>query len=322
MPVKKTRKKKSSSLHKAVGVGIALQDVTARHGAAVNEWFAAYDGVNYEAGFTPRARMQKSFKSIAKSKVNRDPNYAKSNIKQQSGFDAELIEVTRARADAASKGEKPHTLRMDDSGPKGARHSNDQFIDVVDVDSAGNPIPGSGYQMKFIGNTPEQCLSKLLGGKCRKYLDKGVDIAIPADFFDKVRDALEKKTGEVRKQIKSLEATGKPVPENVQKQLEYCKKLKRRLRKSCVSNDEAIEARLNPRKFTAKEIGCQAHKAGIEGAEVGASVGGAISGISNLLAVARGDKTFKQAAIDTTRDALVAGAGGYFTGAGGAAISG
>lgn len=49
---------------------------------------------------------------------------------------------------------------------------------------------------------------------------------------------------------------------------------------------------------------------------------GVLSGIGNLLAVARGDKTWKEAAIDTTKDAIVAGAGGFFTGAGGAAISG
>lgn len=322
MAAKKTREKNSSSLLKAAGMGVALKDVTARHGAAVNEWLGAYDGVNYEAGFTPRARMQKSFKSIAKSKVSRNPDFAKSNIKQQSGFDAELIEVTQARADAAARGEKPHTLRMDDAGPKGARHSNDQFIDILEVDANGKPIPGSGYQMKFIGGSSEQCLSKLLGKKCRKYLDQGVDIAIPADFFDKVMSALDKKTASVNKQIKALEDAGKPVPEAVQQQLDYCKKLKRRLRKSSVTNDNAIEARLSPKKFTAKKICRQAHKAGVEGAKVGASVAGVLSGISNLLAVARGDKTWKQAAIDTTKDALVAAAGGYFTAAGGAAMSG
>ena len=67
---------------------------------------------------------------------------------------------------------------MDDAGPKGARHSNDQFIDITKVDAKGNPMPGSGYQMKFIGGDPGQCLNKLLGPKCRKYLDNGVDIAM------------------------------------------------------------------------------------------------------------------------------------------------
>ena len=318
----KRKKDRVPSPAKTAGMGVALQDVAARHGAAVNEWLGAYDGINYEAGFTPRARMQKSFKSIAKSRVSKDPNFARSNIKQQSGFDAELIEVTQARADAAAHGEKPHTLRMDDAGPKGARRSNDQFIDIVEVDAKGNPIPGSGYQMKFIGSNHEQCLNKLLGGKCRKYLDKGVDIAIPSDYFDKVKVALDKKTADVEKQIKALESAGKPVPTSKRQQLEYCKKLKRRLRKSNVSNARAQEARLHPKKFTSKEIGRQAHKAGVEGAKVGAGVAGVLSGIGNLLAVARGDKTLKAAAIDTTKDALVAGAGGYFTAAGGAAISG
>lgn len=319
MKKKKNKILRSTSI---AAVGAALKDVSARHGAAVNEWLAAYDGINYEAGFTPRARMQKSFKSIAKSRFSRDPNSAKANIKQQAGFDAELIEVTQERADAAARGEKPHTLRMDDAGPKGARHSNDQFIDIVEVDTAGNPIPGSGYQMKFVGSTPEKCLGKLLGKKCRKYLDNNVDIAIPSDYFDKVKDALDKKISDVKIQIKSLEKKCKPVPAAKRQELEHCKKLRRCLRKSEVSNADAIEARTKCELFTTKKVLQQAHKAGIEGAKVGASVAGVLSGVSNLLAMARGDKTWKEAAIDTTRDALVAGAGGYFTAAGGVAISG
>ena len=140
MADKKRKGKRASSSAKIAGVGIALQDVTARHGAAVNEWLGAYDGINYEAGFTSRARMQKSFKSIAESKVSRIPKVADANINQQAGFDAEIIEATQARADSAVRGEKPHTLRMDDAGPKGARHSNDQFIDIVEVDAKGNRV--------------------------------------------------------------------------------------------------------------------------------------------------------------------------------------
>lgn len=315
-----TKRKKRPSAAKATGLGIVMKDVTARHGAAVNEHLAAYDGVNYEAGFTPRARMQKSFKSIAKSKVNRQ--FRDSNLKQQSGFDAEVIEATRARAKAAAKGKRPDVLRMDDAGPKGARHSNDQFIDITKVDAKGNPMPGSGYQMKFIGGDPGQCLNKLLGPKCRKYLDNGVDIAVPSDYYSEVKSLLDARTAEVEKQIKALKKEGKPVPESREQQLEYCKKLKRRLRKSNVTNDEAMEARLHPKRFTAKQVARQAHDAGMEGAKVGAGVAGVLSGLGNLLAVARGEKNWKEAAADTAKDALIAGAGGYFTAAGGSAISG
>lgn len=320
MTSKIKRGKSRGKCPNAAALGIALKDVSARHGAAVNEHLAAYDGVNYEAGFTPHARMQKSLKSIAKNKVDR--RFRDSNIKQQSGFDAEVVEATRARADAASKGKKPDVLRMDDAGPKGSRRANDQLIDITTVDASGNPIPGSGYQMKFIGSDPNQCLTKLLGTKCRKYLDAGVDIAVPSDFYGEVKSLLDKKTLEIEAQVHRFEKSGKPVPESKRQQLAYCKKLQRRLRKSNVSNAEALEARLHPKRFTAKQVAKQSFRAGVEGAKVSVGISGALSGIGNLLAVARGDKTLKEAALDTTKDALVAGAGGFFTAAGGSAISG
>lgn len=297
-----------------------MRSVCARHGLAINEHLAAYDGVNYEAGFTPHARMQKSLKRISKSKV--DPRFRDSNLRQQSGFDAEVIEVTRARATEATKGKKPSVLRMDDAGTKETRHSNDQLIDVTKVDAKGNPIPRSGYQMKFVGGDPEQCLNKLLSQKCRKYLDNDVDIAIPSDFFDGVYQCCDKKIITVERQIKVLKKAGKPVPKAKQQQLEYCKKLKRRLRKSAVSNEESMAARLHPKAFTAKEVLCQARNAGVEGAKVQAAIDGGLSGIRNILAVARGDKTLRMAMSDTAKDTLAAAAGGAFKASLGAIISG
>lgn len=305
---------------KAAGVGIAQKDVTSRHGAAVHEWLSAYDGVNYAAGFTPRAPMQKSIKSVAKSKVNR--RFQDSNVKQQAGFDAEIIETTRARAKSAARGARPDMLRMDDAGPKGSRRANDQFIDITKVDVNGNPIPGSGYQMKFVGSDPDGCLNKLLGTKCEKYLDKGVNIAIPSDYYDAVKSRLESKTADLEKQIEACRKSGGQIPESKQRQLERCRRLKRRLRKSTVSNEEALAARRTPKGFTAKEVGRQAHRAGIEGARASAGIAGTMSLLKNLVSVVRGDKSWKEAAADTAKETLVAGAGGYFTATGGAAISG
>lgn len=154
------KKKRRPSPAKSTGVGVALKGVSARHGAAVNEWLAAYDGVNYEAGFTPRARMQKCFKSIAKSKVSKNPKVAETNKNQQAGFSAEVYEATAERVDAIVRGKRPHILRMDDAGQKGQRHSNDQLIDIVQVDDKGNPIAGTGCQMKYVGSDAGKCLKK------------------------------------------------------------------------------------------------------------------------------------------------------------------
>lgn len=112
------------------------------------------------------------------------------------------------------------------------------------------------------------------------------------------------------------------MPDGLQRKFDLCSKVKKHLRKSSVTNEEAMEARLHPKRFTAKQVARQAHDAGVEGAMAGVGVAGVLSGLGNLLAVARGDKNLKEAAADTAKDALIAGAGGYFTAAGGSAISG
>lgn len=305
---------------KVAAAGVVLTDVTARHGAAVNEHLAAYDGINYEAGFTPRARMQKSLKSIAKSKVHH--KFEKQNLKQQAGFSAEVIETSRARAEACVKGKRPSVLRMDDVGPKGARHSNDQLIDIVEVDANGNPIPSTGYQMKFVGGDARKCLDKLLGKKCRKYLDNSVDIAIPSDYYDDVKHLLERRAADIEKQIANSHKIGKKVPQTKLDELNSCKRLMSHLRKSSMSRIEAIIARRYPKLFASIEVVRQANNAGVEGAKTCTAVTGVVSAMGNLLAIARGDKSWKDAVIDTTKDALIAGASGYFTAAGGSAISG
>ena len=317
------KKKSKGEVHLAAesaAQAAVAQDVAARYGAAVNEYLAGYDGVNYGAGFTPHAPMQKSLKSISESRVN--SKFEDRNLKQQAGFAAEVIETADQRANAAAQGKRPSVLRMDDVGPKGERHSNNQFIDITSVDVDGNPILKSGYQMKFVGKDPKECCRKLLGKKCRKYLDKGVGISVPSDYFDEVRTHLETETLKVQKQIDALKRAGKPIPESKLQRLKYCRKLERSLRKACVSKADAEEARLHPKVFTAEKIGKQALLAGVENAKLSAQVAGTLSGVYNLLALARGEKTVKEVFLDISRDALVAGAGGFFTSVGGSAISG
>ena len=321
------KKEKESPSANAAAVGATLKDVTARHGAAINEHLAAYDGINYEAGFTPRARMQKSLQSISKYKVH--PNFKDANLKQQAGFAAEVIETSRARAEACVKGKRPSVLRMDDAGPKGARHSNDQLIDIVEVDASGNPIPGSGYQMKFVGKSGKDCAKKLLDSKFRKYPDKNVSIEVSSDLYAATKRALKHEAAETEKAIAAIRKLGKEEPqhklealERLQDKLDRCRKIEKNLKKSRVSSKDASWARKDGKGFTKSEVARQKNDAAIEGAKIAVAVAGVMSGIGNLMAIARGDKTCKEATIDVAKDTLIAGAGGYFTAKVGSEISG
>lgn len=321
------KKNKETPSANAAAVGATLKDVTARHGAAINEHLAAYDGINYEAGFTPRARMQKSLQSISKYKVH--PDFKDANLKQQAGFAAEVIETSRTRAEACIKGKRPSVLRMDDVGPKGARHSNDQLIDIVEVDASGKPIPGSGYQMKFVGGDAEECAKELLYRKFRKYPDNNVSIAVPSDNYDAVKRALKREAVDIEEQITAIRKLGKETPqhklealERLQDKLDRCRKIEKNLKKSRVSSKDASWARKDGKGFTKSEVARQKNDAAIEGAKTAVAVAGVMSGIGNLMAIARGDKTWKEATIDVAKDTLIAGAGGYFTAKIGSEISG
>ena len=73
---------------------------------------------------------------------------------------------------------------------------------------------------------------------------------------------------------------------------------------------------------TLKDIGRTSHRAGIEGAKIGAVVGGSISLLTNLFDVALEKKQLGEAAQDLAIDTVQAAALGYGTAFVGAAIKG
>ena len=72
-----------------------------------------------------------------------------------------------------------------------------------------------------------------------------------------------------------------------------------------ISKKEAEFARKHPKLQTAKNVLGAAHEAGMQGAVIGAVVGGSISLISNIVAVIKGEKDGKQAAKDFEDDAKI-----------------
>ncbi|MGI6110546.1 MAG: hypothetical protein ACOYB8_11995 [Eubacteriaceae bacterium] len=247
-----------------------------------------------------------------------NPDYKRQNIKQQSGFSAEVKETANANAEKIINGDSTRKVRSDD-----LNRVNDQVYDHFEVDANGNIITGSGSQMKFVGSSPEEAFKKLNSPKYQKYLDNDAKLDVPSDYYDGIMAEADKKIADLQKQLDNQRKAGNTeTSAKLEKQLDNCKKLKKNLRKSSVSNKEAIFAREHPGLSTAKDIGKISHRAGVETAKSSAMVGGSISIIKNVVAMVQGDvepdEAIRNVAIDTGSSTLV----GYGTGFVGSAVKG
>ncbi|MCQ2403221.1 MAG: hypothetical protein MJ202_05800 [Lentisphaeria bacterium] len=289
-------------------------DVVQRYGSGVKEHFVAYSGIDNETG----KQLKRSLTQIAKSKVN--PEYRDSNIKQQAGFSAEVKEVARRRAEEAISGRAPTTVRTDDI----PGHVNDPLFDITSsVDGHGNPIPGSSVQMKFVGASPSAAVDKMMTKDFQKYIDGDVKMVVPSDYYDGMKIELNNRISELEKQVDYLKKNGKYEAASVkQAQLEKCKTLNKNLQKSKVSNAEALEARNQPIKSTAKDIARLGNRAGLEQAKIGAAIGGGMSLVRNLIDVCQGKKSKEEAALAVVGDTATAAGVSYVTAFGGAVIKG
>lgn len=98
--------------------------------------------------------------------------------------------------------------------------------------------------------------------------------------------------------------------------------LSKRVVDSGVSQEQANQAASRPLKVTVTTIVKTSHRAGMEGAQYGAIIGGCISVLQNLFAVAQGNKEMSTAAKDTALGTAQAAAIGYGTAFVGAGIKG
>jgi hypothetical protein len=308
---KKATEEKAKTLEN-VGLAGAAAEVVGRYGSAAKEHLVAYSGVDNEAGKT----LHKSLKSISESKVNSE--YKNTNIKQQAGYSAEVKETARENADRIINGDKKRVTRTDDLG-----RVNDPLYDHVLLDKNGMVISGSGSQMKFVGGSPKKALNKLASHEFEKYIDADVKIEVPSDFYDGIKREAQEKIRTLKNQIKELEAQGKnDIVEQRLKEIEKYKKICKNLRKSHVSNKEALEARLNPQLSTAKDILKISHRAGMEQAKTGVVISGGLSLVRNLVAVVKGDKEPDEAALELIKDTGTGAVVSYTTAFAGSVLKG
>ena len=316
------RKDRSDSITNA-GIAGANAETVQRYGSAAKEHIVSYSGIDHESG----QRLAKGLKDISKSKVN--PDYRDTNIKQQTGFSAEVKTTARESAEKILDGKKTRSVRTDDmmkqSDGRGRTvgGKNEQLYDVAEVDSSGAYIEGSARQLKYVGGNPKDCADKLLSRSYDKYRNADVPIEVPSDFYDDVQRELSSKCDKLKEQIGKAEKSGNTELANkYRERLNNTEKTKQNLVKGKLTNEEAIEARLHPVLSTAKDVVKLSHRAGVEGAKVGAAIGGGISAIQNTVSVIKGDKTPQDALADVTVDTAKATVTSYATNFVGTAVKG
>lgn len=309
--MQKKKKSKEDKSTKKLKIDAAISGITNAgtaedillHGAAGKEHMVAYEGFDHETG----AALKRGLKDISKSKVN--PQYKEQNLKQQAGFSAEVKETARENANRILKKDATRKVRTDDIG-----RVNDPLYDHVEVDANGNIIPGSGSQMKFVGKNPKECLDKLMSGKYKKYRDANVTMEVPSDFYDGVCREIDKNVADLNKQVEAAKRQGKmAVAKQKQAQIDDLKRTRQNLKKSRVSQADAMEARKNPRLSTAKDIHRLSHDAGVNAAKYGAGIGGTISGLKNMIEVVRGNKSPLEGLKDTALTTGKAAGSAYVT---------
>lgn len=291
-------------------LAVASEEVIDRYGSAVKEHIVAYNGIDNENNKV----LAKGLKDISKYKV--DPNYEKSNLKQQAGFAAEVKHVARENTENIISKNGKRIIRADDVGKV-----NDELYDHFTYDKNGNIIDKS--QMKFVGKNPKEALEKLASSKYQKYLDNNVNIDVPSEMYEDIKKEAENKAESCYEQYERLKQEGKL--DIAKKKIEEAKKyekIKKSIRKSKVSSKEAMEARVNPELSTAKDIAKVSNRAGLEQAKMGAAIGGGVSIIKNSIAVIKGDKEVKEALIDIGADTTKAASLSYVTAFAGSGVKG
>ncbi len=230
---------------------------------------------------------------ISKRKIN--PNYINQNIHQQAGYSAEIKEQSHVNAHniLAKKGER--VCQYDDLSseqksqvkklfPNYATPSkNHEIVDYISVDEKGNVIPGTLTQSKFVGRNGAECFEKFLSKDYEKYFENGMKMEIPKDFFGDFQKEANIKIKSLESKIAKQKSFGDFQKADIlERRLQKCKTIKANTRPASITKKEAIEARLNPKLSTAKDVANLSHQTGMNAMQTGVLIGGGVSLATNI----------------------------------------
>ncbi|WQZ90965.1 hypothetical protein KVM45_03460 [Helicobacter pylori] len=277
---------------------------SALHASANREHFSAFD------------RLEE----ISKRKVN--PNYIKQNINQQAGYSAEIKEQAHVNVHNILAGKRERIVQYDNlsSGQKAqvkklfpnyaTPKKNHEIVDYASVDEKGNVIPGTLTQSKFVGRNGEECFKKLLSKDYKKYFENGAKMKIARNHYGDFQKEANITIKSLESQIAKQKSFGNFQKANIlERRLQKCKTIKANTRPASITKAEAIEARLNPKLSTAKDVASVSHQAGMNAAQTGVLIGGGVSLVTNVYeCIANGKdpiKALKHTAIATLKGGVL-----------------
>ncbi len=257
---------------------------------------------------------------ISKRKIN--PNYTNQNINQQAGYSAEIKEQAHVNANNILAGKREMVRQYDDLSstqkaqigerfPDYATPSkNHEIVDYISVDKKGNVIPGTLTQSKFVGRNGAECFEKFLSKDYEKYFENGVKVKIARNHYGDFQRAVNTRIKSLESQIAKQKGLGDFQKAAIlEKELQKCKTIKAHTRSASITKAEAIEARLNPKLSTAKDVASVSHQAGMNAAQTGAWIGGGVSLVTNVYeCIANGKdpiKAIKHTAIATLKGGVL-----------------
>lgn len=281
------------------------------HGEAAGQILQAYKGTRYDSNGNELEYHGRSLKGVSQYKAD-NPDYREQNIKQQSGFSAELLKEARDNKEAVLCGDPNRTRTTDGQGS-----TNDTQYDFVTVDENGNEVAGGRSQMKFLqsgvdgdGGRTFKVMDKLAKDRSWERYDSKVDIP-KGDYEDALKYA-DKQADKLERQAERARQEGKTeLAKKREEEADGYRRAKERIRESKVSEQDAIEARVNPERFVANEILHDSHTAGVEAFKGAALFSAAFSISKNLAEVVAEDKPLGEAAEEVAETAVKAGATAY-----------
>ncbi len=294
---------------------------------SISEESALYASANKEhlAILDDDKTFGRTLEGISKYKVN--PKYQYQNINQQVGYSAEIKEQAHVNANNILMKNGERVVQYDDLSmdqkaqikklfPDYATpNKNHELVDYITVDRKGNVIPGTLTQSKFVGKDGTECFEKLSSKGYEKYLKNGTKIKmeIPKDYF---RDFQKKADIEIKRlesQIAKQKGLGNFQKANsLEIKLQKCKTIKANTIPGSITKAEAIDARLNPKLSTAKDVANLSHQAGMNAMQTGVLIGGAVSCVTNVYECIANGKDPIKAIKHTALATIKGGALSYF----------
>ncbi|MFP6201948.1 hypothetical protein ACLGCJ_05415 [Helicobacter pylori] len=282
----------------------------------------AEESVFYASANREHFSVLDRLEEISKRKIN--PKYINQNIHQQAGYSAEIKEQARVNEHNILAGKRERIVQYDNLSseqkawvkklfPNYATPSkNHEIVDYISVDEKGNVIPSTATQSKFVGKNGAECFKKLLSKDYKKYFENGAKMKIARNHYGDFQRAVNTRIKSLESQIAKQKGLGNfQKAAHLEEKLQKCKTIKAHTGPASITKSEAIEARLNPKLSTAKDVANLSHQAGMDAMPTGALTGCVFSLVTNIYECFANGKNPKKAIEHTTIATLKGGVLSY-----------